>query len=73
MERLGKPRHGRQGRMLSERAVSESNPVAELRVTSRGPSTPPTHAGFAQDDSATEQQAFKLRKVRLSIRNRETR
>jgi len=28
MERLGKPRHGREGRRLSERDVSESNPVA---------------------------------------------
>jgi hypothetical protein len=25
MERLGKPRHGREGRRLSEREVSESN------------------------------------------------
>jgi hypothetical protein len=30
MERLGTPRHGREGRRLSEREVSESNPVAEL-------------------------------------------
>jgi xanthine dehydrogenase accessory factor len=28
MERLGKPRHGRKGRRLSEREVSESNPEA---------------------------------------------
>ena len=28
MERLGKPRHGREGRRLSERQVIESNPVA---------------------------------------------
>jgi hypothetical protein len=27
MERLGKPRHGREGPRLSEREVSESNPV----------------------------------------------
>ena len=27
MERLGKPRHGRGGRRLSEREVSESNPA----------------------------------------------
>src|SRR5262245_62768647 len=29
MERLGKPRHGREGRRLSEREVSESNPAAK--------------------------------------------
>jgi hypothetical protein len=28
MERLGKPRHGREGRRLSERDVSQSNLVA---------------------------------------------
>jgi hypothetical protein len=31
MERLGKPRHGREGRRLSEPEVSESNPV-ELSI-----------------------------------------
>src|SRR5262249_6792972 len=70
MERLGKPRHGRQCRWLSEQEVSESNPVAELKVTSRSPST---SLRSAQDDSAPEQQAFKLRKVRLCITSRETR
>jgi hypothetical protein len=30
MKRLGKPRHGREGRRLSKREVTESNPV-ELR------------------------------------------
>src|SRR5262245_43354958 len=39
MERLGKPRHGRKGRRLSEREVSESNPVAMFRVTPRDSST----------------------------------
>jgi hypothetical protein len=29
MEQLGKPRHGREGRRLNEREVSESNPVAK--------------------------------------------
>jgi hypothetical protein len=31
MERLGKPRHGREGRRLSELEGSESNPVAEFK------------------------------------------
>jgi hypothetical protein len=48
MKRLGKPRHGRQGRRLSEREVSESNPVTELSVASRDPST---SLCSAQDDS----------------------
>src|SRR5262249_56651353 len=48
IERLGKPRHGREGRRLSERDVSESNPVALLRAVSRDPSTPLL---FAQDDA----------------------
>ena len=30
MERLGKPRHGREGRRLSEREVSESNPATQV-------------------------------------------
>jgi hypothetical protein len=30
MERLGKPQHRREGRRLSEREVSESNPVAVI-------------------------------------------
>jgi hypothetical protein len=30
MERIGKPRHGRESRRLSDWEVSESNPVAEL-------------------------------------------
>jgi 2-polyprenyl-6-methoxyphenol hydroxylase-like FAD-dependent oxidoreductase len=30
MERLGKPRHGRQGRRLSQGEVSESNPAAQV-------------------------------------------
>jgi hypothetical protein len=47
MERLGKPRHGREGREVREREVSESNPTALLTVTSRDPSTP---LRFAQDD-----------------------
>jgi hypothetical protein len=36
MEPLGKPRHGREGRRLSERDVSESNPVALLEVNFAG-------------------------------------
>ena len=39
MERLGKPRLGREGRRLSEREVSESNPVAKFAVMQRGSST----------------------------------
>ena len=39
MERLGKPRHGREGRRLSEREVSESNPAALLIVSQRDVST----------------------------------
>ena len=42
----GKPRHGREGRRLSEREVSESKPVASRKLISRAPSTP----RFAQDD-----------------------
>src|SRR5262249_54459079 len=36
MERLGKPRQGRQGRRLSQREVSESNPVAQGTGNSKG-------------------------------------
>jgi segregation and condensation protein B len=36
MERFGKPRHGRQGRRLSERDVSESNPDAKPKTSVRG-------------------------------------
>ena len=36
MERLGKPRHGREGRRLSERKVSESNPVAVAKDETAG-------------------------------------
>jgi len=39
MERLGKPRHGREGRRLSEREVSESNPVALPLILQRAVST----------------------------------
>jgi REP element-mobilizing transposase RayT len=48
MERLGKPRHGREGRRLSERAVSKSNPVEEnLSSDSRDPgSARASRAGF---------------------------
>jgi hypothetical protein len=35
MERVGKPRHGREGRRLSERDVSESNLVALLYAVLR--------------------------------------
>jgi len=45
MERLGKPRHGREGRRLSEREVSESNPAAEPYVRFAG------SLDFARDDS----------------------
>jgi glycerate 2-kinase len=43
----GKPRHGREGRRLSELEASESNPVMQSWVTLRDPSTP-FHS--AQDD-----------------------
>jgi hypothetical protein len=46
MERLGKPRHGREGRRLSERDVSESNPAAELTANST------RSFDFTQDDIA---------------------
>ena len=36
MERLGKPRHGREGRRLSERDVSESNPEAKPELIAAG-------------------------------------
>jgi len=36
MERLGEPRHGREGRRLSERELSESNPGAKPEVTAAG-------------------------------------
>jgi len=36
MERLGKPRHGREGRRLSEREVSESNLAARPKGNSTG-------------------------------------
>ncbi len=36
MERLGKPRHGREGRRLSEREVSESNPVTKSQGNATG-------------------------------------
>ena len=39
MERLGRPRHGREGRRLSEREVSESNPEELLYVLQRDVST----------------------------------
>jgi len=39
MERLGKPGHGRQGRRVSEREASESNPVETETWISRDPST----------------------------------
>src|SRR5436853_409440 len=47
---LGKPRHGREGRRLSEREVSESNPAERLKLTQRDPST---SLRFAQDDGTT--------------------
>src|SRR5512144_1321562 len=46
MERLGKPRHGREGRRLSERQVSESNPVASPSGNSPG------SFDFTQDDNS---------------------
>jgi hypothetical protein len=36
MERLGKPRHGREGRRLSEREMSESNPVLKAQDGAAG-------------------------------------
>src|SRR4051794_38026156 len=39
MERLARPRHGREGRRLSERKVSESNPVASRSVAPQDSST----------------------------------
>jgi hypothetical protein len=36
MERLGKPRHGREGRRLSEREVSKSNPVVVTQGNATG-------------------------------------
>jgi excinuclease ABC subunit C len=36
MERLGKPRHGREGRRLSERELSESNPVTKSQGNATG-------------------------------------
>jgi hypothetical protein len=36
MERVGKPRHGREGQRLSEREVSESNPVAKRKANFEG-------------------------------------
>ena len=47
MERLGKPRHGREGQRLSERRVSESNPVALSLANSAG------SFDFAQDNEGT--------------------
>ena len=47
MERLGKPRHGREGRRLSERQVSESNPVATPSGNSPG------SFDFTQDDNSS--------------------
>jgi hypothetical protein len=44
MERPAKPRHGREGGRLSEREVSESNPVARLSVNFSG------SFDWAQDD-----------------------
>src|SRR5215831_16305033 len=49
VEHLGKPRHGREGRRLSEREVSESTPVAIFRVIPRDSSTP---LRSAQNDRA---------------------
>ena len=48
-EAAGKPRHGREGRRLSEREVSESNPVALPLVSSRDSSTP---LRYAQNDKS---------------------
>ena len=50
MERLGKARHGRDGRRLSERDVSESNPAARFTGKSTGSFDPSRYAGSAQDD-----------------------
>ena len=36
MERLGKPRHGREGRRVSEQEVSESNPGGVIIRVSTG-------------------------------------
>ena len=49
MERLGKQRHGREGRRLREREVSESNPVMNEWAMLRDPSTP---LRFAQNDES---------------------
>jgi hypothetical protein len=48
MERLGKPRHGREGRRLSEREVSESHAAAELNGSFAGSFDPESFR--AQDD-----------------------
>jgi Kelch motif len=48
MERLGKPRHGREGRRLSEPDVSESNRAARLTANSTG------SFDSAQDDIAAD-------------------
>jgi hypothetical protein len=40
MERLGKPRHGREGRKAERTGVSESNPVALPPILQREVSTP---------------------------------
>jgi hypothetical protein len=51
MEGLGKPRHGREDRRLSEREVSEitSRGMAQCELL-RDPTAPPASAGSAQDD-----------------------
>src|SRR5262249_50192378 len=55
MERLGKPRPGREGRRLSEREVSESNPVEYFTAVPQDPSTP---LRFGQDDKSEAYNAF---------------
>ena len=50
MERLGKPRHGREGRRLSERDVSESNPVAKTWSYFTGSFDPESFSGLRMTD-----------------------
>jgi 4-amino-4-deoxy-L-arabinose transferase-like glycosyltransferase len=64
MERLGKPRHGREGRRLSEREVSESNSVALCS---------PNFAGCLQPShEATARQATSLDMTENLLEDRRT-
>jgi hypothetical protein len=57
-----KPRHRREGRRLSEREVSESNPVAKPSGDSAG------SFDFAQDDGAANSTARLIAAIMLSGR-----